>query len=1057
MYLSQKHCERILSELDSLRYKNIREIKDIAYIKGEVNGLEAIAMDDPRMLSYTPGDSWGEDDENYLFRASFDVPEELSGESLLLLVETTEYGETDLRNMGTKTYWNMSRNPQFLLSVNGEPFQGLDKHHTYAVITTDAAAGERYEFTLDGYPGSRLRINREGRVQLFLKIAVLDREVDKLYFNLKVPLNISDRLEDEKIKNDILAFTEKAVNMLDLRKAYSGDFYASVDTANDYLENEFYEGFCGDYQSIVSGIGHTHIDVAWLWPLDITRMKTIHSFTTVLRLMEQYPEYLFMSSQPQLYDFIKNDRPDIYEKIKGRIAEGRWEPEGGMWLEADCNLASGESFVRQLLFGTRFFKDEFNTECRVLWLPDVFGYSAALPQILRKSGIEYFMTTKIFWNEYNRFPYETFNWEGIDGSTVLSHFITATDSRNSIRTYGSTYNGRLSTAHVKGSWDNYNQKDINNDVLMAFGYGDGGGGPTREMLEEGRRLSKAVPGCPKYEMRKSRDFFEQLDERVKDNPRLPKWVGELYLEYHRGTYTSVGKNKWYNRKSEFLLRDVELFAQIAAASGLCEYPQEVINANWETVLLNQFHDILPGSSVKEVYEESQEQYEGVMESLGKLLEESLTRIAYSAVEGEDKCVVFNQLSHMRYDIAKVCTDILYTHAVSGDGERTPGQMIEENGESYFIFAAKAPPMGYSVYSLIEEEPEESSLTVDKDGMENEFVKVNFDGSMNMVSIYDKCSCRELVKTGEKANRLLAFEDKPIQWDAWDINIYYNDKVWEIDDVKSVEVVESGPVRAAIKVRRSFMESTIEQTVYMYSYNPRIDFKTHIDWKNDHILLKAAFPMDIHTSKATYEIQYGNVERPTHWNTSWDYARFEVCAHKWADISEPDFGVSLMNDCKYGYDIKDSVMRLTLLKSATMPSPVADFGEHDMIYSIMPHAGDFRSGGTVDAAYELNCPMYALPVSGGMNILGGEMSFASIDSPNVKIEAVKKAEDSREVIIRVYECFNQRGNATLTMAKSIKAAYECDLMENAENELEADGNMLSFKIKPFEIKTFMIKL
>lgn len=1057
MYLQQQHCGRILSELDNLRYRNITEIKEIAFTTGEINGLETIPMNDPRMMPYIPGDSWGEDDESYLFRANFTVPEELTGESLLIMIETTEYGETDLRNMGSKTYWNMSRNPQFLLSVNGEPYQGLDKHHTYATLTKNAVTGEEYVLALDGYPGSRLRINREGRVQLFLKIAVLDKEVDRLYFNLKVPLDITDRLDEDKTKKDILGFTEKTVNMLDLRKAYSAKFYETIDEANGYLENDFYNEYCGDNQSVVSGIGHTHIDVAWLWPLDVTRMKTIHSFTTVLRLMEEYPEYLFMSSQPQLYDFIKNDRPDIYEKIKDRIAEGQWEPEGGMWLEADCNLASGESFVRQLLFGTRFFKNEFDAECKVLWLPDVFGYSAALPQILQKSGIEYFMTTKIFWNEYNRFPYETFQWEGIDGSTVLSHFITATDTKNSIRTYGSTYNGRLSTAHVKGSWDNYSQKELNNDVLMAFGYGDGGGGPTREMLEEGRRLEKAVPGCPKYEMKKSRDFFEQLDERVKANPRLPKWVGELYLEYHRGTYTSVGKNKWYNRKSEFLLRDVELFAQIAETSGLAEYPRDVINANWETVLLNQFHDILPGSSIQEVYEESQEQYEGVVESLNKLLEESLTKIAFSAVEGDDKCVVFNQLSHMRNDIAKVKTDKVYTHAVSKNGEKTPGQMITEDENSYFIFAANMPPMGYSVYSLINDKIETGSLKADKNGMENDFVKLTFDESMNITSIFDKRFNRELVKSGECANHLLAFEDKPVQWDAWDINIYYNDKVWEINDVESIEVVEEGPVRCGVKIRRLFMDSVIEQTVYMNSISPRIDFDTHIDWKNDHILLKAAFPMDIHTSKATYEIQYGNVERPTHWNTSWDYARFEVCAHKWADISEPDFGVSLMNDCKYGHDIKDSVMRLTLLKSATMPSPVADFGEHDMTYSIMPHQGDFRVGGTVDAAYELNCPTHSVTVSGGMDLIGSEMSFVSVDAENVKIEAVKKAEDSREVIVRVYECYSKRSDVKLTIAKTIKEAFECDLMENQQNQLQTENNVVSFSIKPYEIKTFKIKL
>ncbi|MBN2557875.1 MAG: alpha-mannosidase [Clostridia bacterium] len=1051
MYFPQKHCEKILGELDALRFRRMIEITGIRYLKGNTEGKEGIAMDDPSMEPYKPGDAWGLDRDNYLFRAEFTVPAELDGETLLLMVETSEYGNVDPRIPGGGLKWNIHKNPQFLMFQNGEPWHGIDKNHNCPVITHYAAEGEKFSFALDGFPGMA-----KGSLQLFLKIAVLDRDIDRLYFNLKVPLDVADRIDDGKTIADILGFAEKAVNMLDMRKPYSDEFNASVAQANDYLETEFYGRFCGDYNATVSGIGHTHIDVAWLWPLAQTRQKAARSFSTVLNLMKDYPEYLFMSSQPQLYDFVKKDKPGIYEKIKERIAEGRWEPEGGMWLEADCNITGGESFVRQLLFGTRFFKEEFNAECKVLWLPDVFGYSAALPQILRKSGIEYFMTTKIFWNEYNRFPYETFLWEGMDGSTVLSHFITATDTRQKVRTYGSTYNARLSTAHVKGAWDNYNQKEINDDVLISFGYGDGGGGPTREMLEEGRRLAMGVPGCPKFEMKKSRNFFEQLDERVRNNPRLPKWVGELYLEYHRGTYTSVGKNKWYNRKCEFLLRDVELFSQMAASAGLMEYPRESINSCWETVLLNQFHDILPGSSIAEVYEESQAQYSKVMESLDEMLDESLALLAGNAASGEDKCVVFNQLSHERHDEACIRTEANFTHAVSPGGEMVPGQIIERDGLRNFVFPARVPSMGYSIYKLVEDVPARGGMYAGADGLENDFIKLMFDVEMNIVSIYDKCNRRELVKAGERANQLIAFEDKPINWDAWDINIYYNDKKWEINDVESVEIVGQGPVAAGVRVRRRFLDSTIEQTIVLHSFSSRIDFDTRIDWHNDHILLKAAFPMDIHTAKASYEIQYGNVERPTHWNTSWDYARFEVCAHKWADISEDGFGVSLMNDCKYGHDIKDSVMRLTLLKSATLPSPVADEGLHQMVYSIMPHAGGFREGGTVGAAYELNCPLHSVLVSGGDDALGQDMSFASIDKKNIVIEAVKRAEDSDDILVRLYECFGQRTEAKLSAAHEITDAYECDLMENRIETLAHDDHSLAFTIKPYEIKTFMLK-
>jgi len=1056
MYLQAEHCGRILKEISLLRYRKTIEIKDIKMLKGEVSDKYILPIGSPELKTYVPGDEWGDDDEKYLFRADFTVPDELDGETLVLMVETSEYGQADPFVKGVSTNWNMNRNPQFLLYLDKRTVQGLDKFHTHSLISDSAKAGHTYEIALDGYPGSRLRIEREGRVQLYMKVVVLDKKVENLYYNLKVLLDVAVRSEDEKTKADLLGFAEKTVNMLDLRKPYTKEFHDSVDKADKYLEEDFYGSYCGDSQATVSGVGHTHIDVAWLWPLDITRMKTIHSFATVLELMDRYPEYLFMSSQPQLYDFIKKERPDLLERIKERVAEGRWEPEGGMWLEADCNVTGGESFVRQLLFGTRFFKREFDKECRVLWLPDVFGYSAALPQLLKKAGIDYFMTTKIFWNEYNRFPYETFEWEGMDGSKVLAHFITATDPGDG-RIYGSTYNGVVSTPHVKGSWSNYHQKDLNNDVLMSFGYGDGGGGPTKEMLEEGRRLSKGIPGCPKFEIKKSGDYFKGLDERVSGNPRLPKWVGELYLEYHRGTLTSVGKNKWYNRKCENLLRDVELFSMIASDANLLQYPQDEINEAWETVLLNQFHDILPGSSVREVYTESQAQYAKVMEDMYKKLEDAIVRIAFSVSEGDDKCVVFNQLSYERKDIAKVRVNGNFTHAIDVLGNKTAGQMITEDNETYFIFISTVPPMGCSVYQLVNETPAAGSMDISDKKMENDFVRVVFNEDMHITSLYDKTNGRELVKAGQRANEIIAFEDKPAMWDAWDINIYYNDKSWSVSDVDSVEVIENGPVRSAIRYKREFLDSVIWQTVYMYSFSPRIDFDTYIDWRNDHILLKAAFPMDIHTDRATYEIQYGNVERPTHWNTSWDYARFEVCAHKWADISEADFGVSLMNDCKYGHDIKDSVMRLTLLKSATSPSPVADFGEHYMTYSIMPHSGDFRSGGTIEQAYSLNNPMHAVNVSGGAAILGNELSYVSVDKPNVVVEAVKKAEDSDDIIVRVYECHNKRSTVSMTLSGKITACSECNLLEEDDKPVPFEGSKISFIIKPYEIKTFRIRI
>ena len=386
-----------------------------------------------------------------------------------------------------------------------------------------------------------------GLVELKANIATLDREVENIYYNIKVPLEIAVLLDDnDKKRVDILNFLNEAVNILDLRKPFSVCFTNSVKDSNNFLQEKFYNKYCGCDEVIATCVGHTHIDVAWLWTLSQTREKTARSFSTVLKLMEQYPEYIFMSSQPQLYKFVKEDYPEVYEKIKERIKEGRWEPEGAMWVEADCNLSSGESLVRQILFGTRFFEKEFGVKNKILWLPDVFGYSAALPQILKKSGIDYFMTTKISWNEYNKIPYDTFMWKGMDGTEILTHFITTSDYQNPIKSHFTTYNGDLKPIEVMGSWQRYQQKDINNDVLISFGHGDGGGGVTKEMLEKARRMEKGIPGCPKVKIGKSLDYFIDLENKVSNNKRLPKWTGEMYLEYHRGTYTSMARNKKYN-------------------------------------------------------------------------------------------------------------------------------------------------------------------------------------------------------------------------------------------------------------------------------------------------------------------------------------------------------------------------------------------------------------------------------------------------------------------------------------------------------------------------------
>lgn len=733
-----------------------------------------------------------------------------------------------------------------------------------------------------------------------------------------------------------------------------------------------------------------------------------------------------------------------------------------MFLEADCNIASGESLVRQIMFGKRFFKEEFNVDNKILWLPDVFGYSAALPQILKKSGIPYFMTTKISWNEYNKLPYDTFMWKGIDGSKVLTHFIPAKDYEKEPQKHMTTYNGYINASQVKGAWQRYQQKYLNNKVLMAFGYGDGGGGPTKEMLENQRRLAKGIPGSPKTVMSTAGRFFEKLDSEVKDNRFLPNWSGELYLEYHRGTYTTMARNKKFNRKSEFMFQNAELFSSMDKILTGSHYPKSEINSAWEVILRNQFHDILPGSSIKEVYEDSKAEYEKILQSGGQLIDSSCQQITANINCESESVVVFNPLGFVCSDIVSFKIPEGYNNPAIIDLDEAykeiilPCQKIAD-GKAVFI-AGNVPAKGYKTFVLRNAAAQEGNfdMTISTQGFTNKFFDVQLDEKGLFTYIFDKLAGRQVLRSGEKGNVITAYEDKPFEYDAWNINIYYKEKYWPVDNVESIKVIEKGPVRSCIKITRKFLNSTIVQSIYIYNDLPRIDVKNNIDWKEKQILLRTSFPIDIHSEEATFDIQYGNVKRPTHFNTSWDMARFEVCTHKWADFSEDDYGVSLINDCKYGYDIHDGVMGMSLLKSAIYPNPDADKEKHEFLYSIYPHKGDWKTAGTVREAYVINNPMMAFTKSAENGSLSKSYSFVNCDAENVVIEVVKKAEDSDDTILRMYECYNRRTKATVCCGANILEVKECDLLENEIGSLNTTDNKFTFEIMPYEIKTFKIK-
>ena len=674
----------------------------------------------------------------------------------------------------------------------------------------------------------------------------------------------------------------------------------------------------------------------------------------------------------------------------------------------------------------------------------MFGYSGALPQIMKECGIEYFMTTKLAWNQFNKVPYDTFRWRGIDGSEILTHLITTLGvGQDEKKSFFTTYNGMLHPDAIIGGWKRYQNKDINNDILVSYGYGDGGGGPTRAMLETSDRMEHGVTGLPRVRQAFARTYFDELRQRVENNRRLPLWEGELYFEYHRGTYTSMARNKRSNRKAELHMMDLELLSVLA--SGVLPYPAEETDRLWKGMLINQFHDILPGSSIHEVYEVTKKEYAAMEETIARLEQE---RMAALCAPG-DGLTVFNTKGFDGDEIVPL-------------GETDVQALLDEAGTLYpvqhtekgaFVSLKDLPAKGWRTYQARTEAvsaPSPFTLSDDRH-LETPYYTVELDENGLFAHLYDKENRREVFKSGQKGNLMRMYEDKPIYYDNWDIDIYYTEKSWDVTDLQRLEWEEIGPVCAVLKLERKVSNSLIRQTIRFYADSRRIDFETWVDWHEHQHLLKVHFPVDVHTDEATFDIQFGNLKRKITQNTSWDVARFESCGQKWMDLSEGHYGVSLLNDCKYGHSVLDGSMALTLIKSGIEPNPVTDQEEHFFTYALLPHAGDWRNG-TVREAYCLNQP--ALSFRGGK--AGSEFSLASVGAPNVVLETIKQAEDGDGWIVRLYECDNARTDTFLRWNRPVLSVEECNCIEEKKADASFENGGISFTILPYEIKTFRIR-
>ena len=987
-YISQEICK-----LEDLKYQKTE------YKKGHTP---------PKMgyKAYVPHTSLYGADTHYWFKFQFETPK--AEEPFYYVLEMTT---------GSEGTWD-AINAQGLLYLNGKMVQGFDPNHIHAYLEP-ATKYEAYNYFYLGMVEESVEINA--------RILKKDPRIEKLYYDIFVPYE-SMLLQDERSEEyvTILYALEQTVNLIDMRVPFSKEFYDSIEKAQKYIDKEFYAKKCTTKgKPVINCIGHTHIDVEWLWDRAQTREKIQRSFATAEQLMRRYPEYKFMLSQPELYRYLKEDAPEKYAELKKLVEDGRWEPEGAMYVEADCNLIGGESMVRQILRGKQFFKEEFGVDCRVLFLPDVFGYSAALPQVLKKSGIDHFVTSKISWNESNTMPYDQFMWQGIDGTEIFTNFITAQDYDKTGKANYTTYNSIFTPSEIKGARDRFQQKKYTDRALVTFGYGDGGGGPTAKMLETHERLKRGIPGMPVTEIKFLAPYLDSarkdFDKACKETRVTPKWVGELYLELHRGTYTSIAKNKRNNRLSETALKNAEGLGVMGEMVGL-EYPADMFKTAWRKVLHNQFHDIIPGSSIEKVYNGTDKDYAEILGNLGGSIDKTLKTIAKN-INSDGGVLVYNPLGVEQTVLTKI------------DG------VTYESGE-------KVASLGWTV---IEPKETKCGVKLGTNTAENKYYKMKIDASGRIVSLYDKINRRDVFKKGEFGNELRVFEDIPRAYDAWEITNYHKQKMWKLDEPAKIEPITDG-TRAGFKVVHKYLDSEIEQNIWLYTECQRIDFETKADWHQKFQLLKASFPIDVHATSADYDIQFGYTTRPTHTNTSWDAAKFEVCAHKWADISDGDYGVALLNDCKYGHSAEGSTLNLTLIKCAEYPNPNADQGEHTFTYSIMAHKGSFKEGGVVKTAQNLNNPMVALPLKAGKGTLPQNYSYISCDSENIVIDTVKKAENGDGAIVRMYDTYNCRREVTVTLPEGVSEVYLCNLMEEREKALKVKDGKVTLPVKNFEIIT-----
>lgn len=1022
---NEKWAKINFHQLDQFVIKKRFPIPDWVIRTGEYYP-EGYTWDHDDFLPIQDGDRWGGPDVTSVFKTTFIIPEKLDGE---------------------KIYFEMVTPTEVMVKVNGSYMDGLDPNRASFPFVDSAKAGDTYEIILEAYTRSKPDDDRnietkklKGCIQRFKSpsFIVIDENMLGLKYDMDMLYALAyNKYVEENIKINMQHHIEEVLRLLPLYESPREDFEDCLPDIKQYFNKHIYNQFnTYNKQGNLALVAHSHLDIAYHWTAKQTVQKNARTCLIQLRLMDRHPEFKYSHTQAWTYEMLQKYYPEIFEKVKKRISEGRWEIVGAMYVEPDCNLISAESHVRQLLYGKKYFKNTFGIDVNNCWLPDVFGNSAIMPQILKKSGVNYFVSNKMStWNDTNMFPYNNFIWKGLDGSSVNAsvppvHFITWLEPDQAIE-----------------NWETYKEKEVYPESLQMYGYGDGGSGVTDAMIAYIDRQEK-LPGIPHQRITTGKEYLESAFNNKEND--YPIWDGDLYLEMHRGTFTTKGDLKRINRKGEFLAQEVETYSTLSYLYNRHSW-QKDLETPWKKLLTNQFHDILPGSHTTPVATEALQLYEDMEKEFCIIKEQALDQLL---IDGNiDNFAVINPFVQKRKSIAYLKNTVNNNFtALSDSSDHTFPLQLQHQPDGKTRLCTQLPPVeGLGMLNLIGSTATitaENTMKVTNESMENNFYQVELNHHGEIKRVYDKVRCRDVVREENTVNQWVLYDDRPGKYNAWDILKNYKEYAIDLPHWENIQVVEDGPISIAIKMERSFSNSKACQIIRLYSDHPRIDFETWVDWQEDQKLLKVLFPVDIHSRIYDVDTSAGVLQRYNNQNTTWEQARFEVPCHKWVGMSEGLFGVSLLNDCKYGCHVEDNIIGLSLLRAPIRPDRDSDRKEHYFTYSLMTHGGQWQNDGLVEEAYDLNWP---LELHHNKKVKEDLPSPLTLSTKALQCQAFKLSEDSKEdIVLRLVEVYGSKGIVEINLSFPVKEAWICNLLEEPEQHLTINHDTIRIPYQPNEI-------